>query len=137
MLSQISAFEWRHSVTVSATPDVRERHVRINLIRLSRALVNLLDNANLAARDAKAKGIALSAAVDGNDLQLCVIDNGPGFSENYAADGRGLSEWGSTGIGLAFVEAVAKHHGGHLSIANRPEGGAVVTLHLPTGKKEP
>ena len=136
VLSQISAFEWRHSVTVSATPDVRERHVRINLIRLSRALVNLLDNANLAARDAKAKGITLSAAMDGNDLQLSVIDNGPGFSENYAADGRGLSEWGSTGIGLAFVEDVAKNHGGHLSIANRPEGGAVVTLHLPTDKKE-
>lgn len=136
VLSQISAFEWRHSVTASAAPDVLERHIRINLIRLSRALVNLLDNANLAARDAKTKEITLSAAIDGNDLRLSVTDNGPGFSENHSADGRGLSEWGSTGIGLAFVEDVAKNHGGHLSIANRPEGGAVVTLHLPASKKE-
>ena len=121
---------------LGAAPDVLEQHIRINLIRLSRALVNLLDNANLAARDAKAKEITLSATMDGNDLLLSVTDNGPGFSENHATDGRGLSEWGSTGIGLAFVDDVAKNHGGLLSIGNRPEGGAVVTLHLPADKKE-
>ena len=136
VLSQISAFEWRHSVIASANQDVLEKQVRINLIRLSRALVNLLDNANLAAREAAVKEIKLSATIDGDDLLLSVTDNGPGFSENYSPGSRRLSEWGSTGIGLAFVEEVAKNHGGSLIIANRPAGGAVVAMHLPVYEKE-
>lgn len=136
VLSQISAFEWRHSVTVATDTDVLGKRIRINLIRLSRALVNLLDNANLAVRSAEAKEIRLSATVDRGDLRISVTDNGPGFSQNHSPDRRGLSEWGSTGIGLAFVEDVAKNHGGHLTIANRPDRGAVVTLHLPVHEKE-
>ena len=136
VLSQISAFEWRHSVTVSADKAVLGKQIRINLIRLSRALVNLLDNANLAAKEAEVKVIKLSAAIDGGDLLLSVTDNGSGFSKNYSPHGRGFSEWGSTGIGLAFVEEVARNHGGYLDIANRPAGGAVVTLHLPVHEKD-
>jgi signal transduction histidine kinase len=136
VLSQVSAFEWRHSVTVSADGNALEKQIRINLIRLSRALVNLLDNANLAAREAEVKEIKLSATVDGEDLILSVTDNGSGFSENYSPNSRGRSEWGSTGIGLAFVEEVARNHGGYLVIANRPAGGAVVTLHVPVCEKD-
>lgn len=136
VLSQISAFEWRHLVTVSADRNVLEKQIRINLIRLSRALVNLLDNANLAVREVGAKEIKLSATIDGADLLLSVADNGPGFSENYSPDSRGLSAWGSTGIGLAFVEEVAKNHGGSLVVANRPAGGAVVTFLLPVCEKD-
>ncbi|MEI7432391.1 MAG: ATP-binding protein, partial [Betaproteobacteria bacterium] len=136
VLSQISAFEWRHSVTVSADQNALEKPIRINLIRLSRALVNLLDNANLAMREAEVKEIRLSATIDGDELLLSVTDNGSGFSANYSPNSRGHSEWGSTGIGLAFVEEVAKNHGGCLAIANRPAGGAVVTLHLPLVEKD-
>ena len=136
VLSQISAFEWRHSVTVSADKAILGKQIRINLIRLSRAVVNLLDNANLAAKEAEVKEIKLSAAIDGDELLLSVTDNGSGFSKNYSPHGRGFSEWGSTGIGLAFVEEVARNHGGYLDIANRPAGGAVVTLHLPVHEKD-
>lgn len=131
VLSQISAFEWRHAVTVSVNGDVLEKQIRVNLIRLSRALVNLLDNANLATMEVEVREIKLSATIDGDDLLLSVTDNGSGFSENRPTDSHGLSAWGSTGIGLAFVEEVAKNHGGRLTIANRPTGGAVVTLHMP------
>ena len=136
VLSQVSAFDWRHQVSVSADGSVLEKQIRINLIRLSRALVNLLDNANLAVRDAESKEIRLSAAIDGDSLVLSVADNGPGFPANYSPGNRGLSEWGSTGIGLAFVEDVAKNHGGSLIIANRPTGGALVALHLPFYEKD-
>ena len=136
VLSQISAFEWRHSVAVSADNAVLEKRMRMNLIRLSRALVNLLDNANLAVRNEGDKKIMLSADVRDGELCLSVADNGAGFSENFFASSRVLSEWGSTGIGLAFVEEVAKNHGGYMIIANRPAGGAVVTLHLPLSENE-
>ena len=35
------------------------------------------------------------------------------------------------GLGLAFVEAVARAHGGEVTAANREEGGAQLTIKLP------
>ena len=131
VLSQISAFDWRHSVTVLADDRVLAQRIHINQIRLSRAIVNLLDNANLAVRDAPVKEIRLSASVDGSTLLISVTDSGPGFSESAASPTRGVSEWESTGFGLAFVEEVAKNHGGSLRIANGAGAGAVVSLQLP------
>lgn len=131
VLSQISAFDWRHSVTVLADDRVLTQRIHINQIRLSRAIVNLLDNANLAVRDAPVKEIRLSASVDGSTLLISVTDSGPGFSENASSPTRGVSEWESTGFGLAFVEEVAKNHGGSLRIANGAGAGAVVSLQLP------
>lgn len=136
VLSQISAFDWRHSVTVSADDSVLARRIHINQIRLSRAIVNLLENANLAVRDSPVKEIRLSATLDGQSLLLSVVDSGPGFSETYSPHSRGVSEWGSTGLGLAFVEEVAKSHGGCLLIANSPAGGAVVRLQLPVNEED-
>jgi len=131
VLSQISAFDWRHSVTVLADDRVLAQRIHINQIRLSRAIVNLLDNANLAVRDAPVKEIRLSASVDGSTLLISVADSGPGFSESASSPTRGVSEWESTGFGLAFVEEVAKNHGGSLRIANGAGAGAVVSLQLP------
>lgn len=136
VLSQISAFDWRHSVTVSAEKNVLDQHIRINLIRLSRALVNLLDNAHLAAMAAGEKEIRLAAALTGDHLILSVRDHGAGFPDDYAPNSRGLSARGSTGIGLAFVDEVAKNHGGSLTTTNAPDGGALVSLRLPLNGKD-
>jgi Signal transduction histidine kinase len=133
--SQISAFSWRHAVTVSMEKGVPGRTLHLNLVRFSRALVNLLDNAHLAVRDAAAPRIVLAVSVAGDRMLFVVSDNGRGFPERFAHSGRqgetGISEWGSTGLGLAFVEEVVKKHGGEMIICNRPEGGARVTLSLP------
>lgn len=134
--SQISSFDWRRAVTVSVARTVLEHRIRINLIRFSRALVNLLDNAHLAVKDKETPEILLSAFLDDGRIFFVVADNGPGFSERYTQEGWGFSEWGSTGIGLAFVEEVAKNHEGAIEIANRPEGGASVALSLPRNGRD-
>ncbi len=128
--SQISAFDWRRTVTVFAEKTVLERKIRVNLIRLSRALVNLLDNAHLAVKDREKQDIRLSAFMEGDSVLFVVADNGIGFSEKYSREDWGFSEWGSTGIGLAFVEDVARNHGGTVEIASHP-GGASVAIRLP------
>ena len=134
--SQINAFSWRHIVEFETDGAVLSQTVCVNLIRFSRALVNLIDNAYMAVKNGDRKKIKLSAVLNGDQVQFAVEDNGRGFSEKQVSAHRGFSEWGSTGIGLAFVEEVVNNHGGTMEKSNLPSGGAAVTLILPLKEKE-
>jgi len=95
-------------------------------------LINLLKNAHEADGDAQA--IELAASVRGNDLRIEVRDRGSGMSETVLANA--LLPFYSTkrsgsGLGLALAREIAEAHGGRVQLANRPEGGLVVTLVLP------
>ena len=64
-----------------------------------------------------------------------IEDNGPGFPPDISARAferfvRGKHSHGH-GLGLAFVDAVVRAHGGIVKISNSPSGGAFVTLSLP------
>ena len=37
---------------------------------------------------------------------------------------------GGTGLGLSIVQRIVEQHGGSIEVANRDEGGAVVTVRL-------
>lgn len=128
--SQVSAFEWRYTVEIDVERQIAEQAVCVNLIRFSRALINLLDNAHLASLNAQQPRILFSVRAAAGAVLFRVEDNGHGFSDKFLKY-EGFSEWDSTGIGLAFVEEVAKNHGGELSIHNLPSGGAAVTVSLP------
>lgn len=128
--NQISAFDWRHSVDVRADEEASKQEIRINLIRFSRALVNVLDNAHLATSGRRSPEISLTAYRSGDGMTFAIADNGRGFAEKRP-EGPGYSGWGSTGIGLAFVEEVVKNHGGTMTISNANPHGAVVSIALP------
>ena len=66
---------------------------------------------------------------------LTVEDNGPGFDTEIGGQlfeqrVKGRASRGH-GLGLAFVEAVVRVHGGCVTASNRPEGGARLTVTLP------
>jgi signal transduction histidine kinase len=72
----------------------------------------------------------------GDDAAVLVVeDNGPGFEPEVRAQifERRVKGRNSTGhgLGLAFVEAVVRVHGGAIEASNRPEGGARLTITLP------
>jgi two-component system sensor histidine kinase MprB len=106
--------------------------------RLGRAVNNLLDN---AARHSPAGGVVeVEVSADG----VRVRDHGPGVDEAdlpYVFDRfyRGASSRGrqGSGLGLAIVRQVAAQHGGSVSAANAPDGGAVFTLRLPSVPEDP
>lgn len=102
------------------------------------ALLNLILNARDAIGCSEEGGgqIRLSARrVQDTWLELAVEDDGPGFTDEALK--RGLDPFFTTkgaegsGLGLAMVYDQASLAGGTVRLANRPEGGARVTLRLP------
>ena len=100
--------------------------------RLSRAVVNLLDNAVKWSPPAAMIEVTLAAG------ELSVRDHGSGFSEDdlpHVFDRFYRSPIAravpGSGLGLSIVRKVAGEHGGTVRAGNARDGGAVVTLVLP------
>ena len=97
-----------------------------------RALLNLVLN-------------SVDAMPEGGDLVITSYDNARGFELEVADSGPGLTEenkrrafepffstkQNGTGLGLAIVYHVAEAHGGTVTAANCPEGGAAFTIKIP------
>lgn len=125
--SQVTPLPWWPRVQVEARREDLGVPLDLNLVRFSRALVNLLDNAARAVEATPEGSVSLRVFREGERLAFRVRDNGPGFREDPRP---GKSLWGSTGLGLPFVEDVAGEHGGTLAV--RREGSwTEVTLSLP------
>ncbi|MGW3127046.1 ATP-binding protein [Streptomyces sp. NPDC001123] len=97
------------------------------------AIGNLLDNALRHGTGT----VRLTASVDKGGLRLCVTDEGSGFPPEFlprAFDRFARAEASRTGegsgLGLAFVQAVATAHGG-TAHAENTERGVRVVLALP------
>jgi signal transduction histidine kinase len=110
-------------------------------VRLLRLINNLLSNAeHHTPDDGMVKVVAGRSAHSPELLEISVTDSGDGLEgedpeelfERYyrGTDARTRSSEG-TGLGLAISRAAAVAHGGDLSAANAPDGGAVFTLTLP------
>ena len=122
------------SIVVADVPDGCA--VRADPDRAAQALDNLITNA-LRYGDGR---IILRARSNDDHVELHVIDEGDGFSDEllpraFERFGRGhharSTEPGS-GLGLALVEAVAVAHGGHADARNQRDGGADVSITLPS-----
>jgi signal transduction histidine kinase len=100
---------------------------------LHRMIANLFDNELKHLPSSCTVTVSLRAA-NGNAL-IVLEDDGPGFASEIALHMfeprvKGLSSTGH-GLGLAFVEAVVRAHGGSVAAANRKQGGAQLSIIWP------
>lgn len=105
----------------------------INKIRITRALVNLIDNA-FDAIQGKADGrVTLRVQQRANEIWLGVSDNGAGLSpqEQRKVWQAGYSTKQHPGVGLSFVRQVAEAHGGEVSIESELGRGTTVWMRFP------
>ena len=106
---------------------------------LLRALLNLLSNAVKATKTGGSIRVRSDSA--GGVARVQVSDDGPGIPESdlprvfdrffRARNSRDTHDGGGSGLGLTIAARLALRHGGRLTAANNPEGGAVFTLELP------
>jgi signal transduction histidine kinase len=131
-------------------PSLSEKGLRANLhsagpvtvladaALLHRVIANLLDNELNHVPASCTVSITLSATEESATLVL--EDDGPGFSSEiglqvFKQRVKGRDSKGH-GLGLAFVEAVVRAHGGSVTASNRPEGGAWLSITWPRDIEE-
>ncbi len=134
-------------------PSIRERGITLELDiapdtpeilgdpgRLEQAVQNVAAN---AIRHTPAGGhVVLRAAAGEGGVDISVRDSGPGippehlprvFDRFYKVDAaRANTDVPSgSGLGLSIVRAIVETHGGKVTAANAPGGGAIFELQLP------
>ncbi|MFC4767772.1 sensor histidine kinase [Effusibacillus consociatus] len=114
-----------------------DRNIRvwINKIRITRALVNLIDNAFDALENKNDGKVVLRVEMHGSEVWLGVSDNGPGITslERDKVWQAGYSTKHHPGVGLSFVRQVAEGHGGSVAIDSEVGRGTTVWVKLPGG----
>lgn len=110
----------------------------INKIRLTRAIINLIDNALDAIQERENGRVVLRAITLKNVVTLEVEDNGYGISANDVKRiwKTGYSTKNHPGVGLAFVRKVAEGHEGSVNIKSEIGQGTKVWITLPLGESQ-
>ncbi|MDR3751533.1 MAG: ATP-binding protein [Terracidiphilus sp.] len=100
---------------------------------IHRMIANLFDN-ELKHLPAGCS-VTMQLQVEADSASLVCEDDGPGFSPDVLphlferrVKGR---ESNGHGLGLAFIDAVARAHGGAVTARNRETGGARISVSLP------
>ncbi len=138
MLDRFQAQAAAKQITLDLMSDAVCPPILIDPGRIEQILGNLLSN---ALRFTPASGkIALEITCSSQNVRLDVHDSGPGIPEEalpyifqrfYRVDRSRNRAEGGSGLGLAIARKIAEVHGGSLTVANHPQGGAVITLLLP------
>ncbi|WP_339905786.1 sensor histidine kinase [Pseudomonas guineae] len=112
--------------------DSRTGELMCNRDTLVGTVLNLIENAIQAGgREAHLK---VHLYQRGENLRLCVSDNGPGIdSATLARLGEPFftTKTTGTGLGLAVVKAVARAHQGDVQLRSRPGRGTCAIITLP------
>ncbi len=104
---------------------------------LGSALAAVADNAfDAVARDPRGwVRLSVENGIEENTVIFRIADNGPGIPPELrlrVLEPRFTTKNCGTGIGLAFARTVIEAHGGRIGIHRSDEGGALVTVEIPS-----
>jgi two-component system nitrogen regulation sensor histidine kinase NtrY len=106
--------------------------------QLEQVMINLLKNAAESGSAAEEITVGVRESLEtgqGAGFVIEVADRGTGLTDNVLRDAL-LPFYSTkptgTGLGLTLCREIVEAHGGRLSIANRPDAGALVSVWLPS-----
>ena len=102
--------------------------------RLRQVFHNLLQNAVDAQADSPTPAYDIAVEIRGSELVLSIGDRGSGFPKDMirrAFEPYVTTKAKGTGLGLAIVKKIVEEHHGRVTVENRPQNGALVTLYFP------
>jgi PAS domain S-box-containing protein len=110
---------------------------------LKQVFVNLIGNAYKFTRNAPSPRIEITCVDRGDELSICVADNGVGF-DPAGADRlfrafqrlHRASEFEGTGLGLAIAHRIVQLHGGRMWAESKPGCGAKFHFSLPARRRD-
>ncbi|KGX90645.1 sensor histidine kinase [Pontibacillus marinus] len=113
-----------------ADPNIK---VYVNKIRMTRAIVNLIDNACDAVDGKLNAKVTIRSEFDESGIWLGVEDNGKGLSkkEQQKIWSAGYSTKAHPGVGLTFVKNVVEEHEATLKIDSELKKGTTFWIVLP------
>jgi len=122
---------------VKLAPELLDKSLRTDEVRLKQVLINLMSN---AIKFTEAGGsIRLDVGVRGPDVYFAVEDTGIGMNEDEIAKalqpfiqvGNPMHRRQGTGLGLPLSRQLIQRLGGTLQIVSSPGVGTTVTITLP------
>lgn len=129
-----------HGVEIIIEKDFLDININGQIVQLSQALLNLLNNSFDAIKDLKPRWIRISIALNDHNVELKVTDCGKGLSPQVVEKlftpffttkraGKG------TGLGLSISKNIVEYHGGNL-IYDSASINTCFIIQLPRIKQE-
>ena len=103
-------------------------------VQVQQVLLNLIRNGIEAMAASTRRELVLSAVPEADRIRIEIADSGPGVPAEVAAQlfqPFVTSKPDGMGLGLAICRGIVEAHGGQLSMAANPQGGAVFAFTLP------
>lgn len=124
-----------HAIEVRLPPGVVP--VRCDQMRLEQVLINLISNALKYSPPKSAVGVTLAS--HGEELALCVTDQGMGISESdlsrifepFRRVGLSKEAIPGVGLGLFVVRTLVEAHRGRIEVKSAPGQGSTFCVFLP------
>ncbi|WP_423368397.1 ATP-binding protein [Burkholderia sp. LMG 32019] len=130
----------RKSMSIDDVPRRDDTIVQGDPALLSRALINLLDNAIKYSAPLTSVECKVEPGADGKTVRCTIRDSGCGIGsadqtrlfERYRRfRTAGQPETSGVGLGMAFVKAVVERHEGNIHVHSVVQQGTTVTITLP------
>lgn len=102
-------------------------------IQIQQVMMNLLRNVGEAVGDRPCQ-IGVTATHGDSDIQICVMDDGPGIPEHILPqvfEAFVTTKPEGPGVGLSIARTIVEAHTGQISVSNCPGAGAAVRFTLP------
>lgn len=107
----------------------------VDKVQIQQVLVNLIRNAVEAMAGRPDRRLSVSAGPAGVMVEISITDTGPGLPEQVRD--RLFQPFVTTketgmGVGLSLCNSIVEAHGGRLTASDRPGGGTIFRLTVPT-----